>query len=210
MQQVLKTKFWYIKQPYWNARHSYAHTYENLHTQIRTDFYTQQKFSISLLVLSHYNLETSLIGKALDFGPRYYRFESCVSKTIYLNSYSDFLNQFLLCAFKKRLYSEMRLTTRSKQLARLFLTLNLLRRVKKVHSGLWRFFPTYGRVRRHSRIVKVYNLTSSKKVLSLRALQILNINCPFSYYVIETNRGIMTHKDALKHKLGGFLICVIL
>ena len=178
--------------------------------RMHIDFYILQKFSTSLRVSYSCQLETSLIGKALDFGPRYYRFESCVSKTIYLNSYSDFLNQFLLCSFKKRLYAEMRLTTRSKQLARLFLTLNLLRRIKKVNSDTWRFFPTYGRGRRYGRMIKVFNLTSSKKTLSLRALQILNINCPFSYYVIETNQGIMTHKDALKHKLGGFLICVIL
>lgn len=184
--------------------------YENRHMQMLIDFYIQQKFSIFQHVLYHHKLETSLIGKALDFGPRYYRFESCVSKTIYLNSYSDFLNQFLLCSLKKRLYAEMKLTTRSKQLARLFLTLNLLRRIKKVHCDVWRFFPTYGRVRRHGRIVKVFNLTSSKKILSLRALRILNINYPFSYYVIETDRGIMTHKDALKYKLGGFLICAIL
>ena len=177
---------------------------------ILIDFYTLLKFCIFQLVRFSRLLETSLIGKALDFGPRYYRFESCVSKTIYLNSYSDFLNQFLLCSFKKRLYSEMKLTTRSKQLARLFLTLNLIRRIKKVNINTWRFFPTYGRVRRHGRVIKVFNLTSSKLTLSLRALQILNINCPFSYYVIETNRGIMTHKDALKRKLGGFLICAIL
>ena len=133
-----------------------------------------------------------------------------VFPNISLNAYSDFLNQFLMCSFRNRLYAETRLTSSSKRLARIFISLNLLRRIHKTHEDTWRLFPSYGSTRRTKRIVKVYNLTSSKKVLSLQALRILNINCPFSHYIIETPKGLMTHKTAIKYKTGGFLICAIL
>lgn len=154
-------------------------------------------------------LETSLIGKALDFGPREYRFESCVSKYVSLNSYSNFLNQFSLCLLRKHIYVETRLTTKARNLANLFIHLSLLRRISKTDNQTWRLFPLYQRQRRMTRTITVYNLTSSKKILSFRALRILNLNCPFSYYILETTQGLMTHKTAIRRKLGGFLICAI-
>ena len=178
--------------------------------QMHTDFCIPLKYCILRHDQSFKLLETSLIGKALDFGPRYYRFESCVSKFIFMNAYSNFLNQFLLCSFQQRLYAELRLTSRAKQLANLFLSLNLLRRIHKVNSVTWRLFPSYTKKWRCARDTRVYNLTSSKKNFSLRALRLLNLNYPFSYYILETNQGIMTHKTAIKRKIGGFLICVVL
>ena len=147
--------------------------------QMHTDFCIPLKYCILRHDQSFKLLETSLIGKALDFGPRYYRFESCVSKFIFMNAYSNFLNQFLLCSFQQRLYAELRLTSRAKQLANLFLSLNLLRRIHKVNSVTWRLFPSYTKKWRCARDTRVYNLTSSKKNFSLRALRLLNLNYPF-------------------------------
>ena len=155
-------------------------------------------------------METSLIGKALDFGPRYYRFESCVSNSILTNSCMSFLNKFLICIFRRSLYLDVKLTSSSRQLASILLMLNLLRRVCQVNSLKWRCFLSYRKSRCYGRSIRCYTSLTSKKTFSLKALRLLNQNLPFSHYIIATDKGLMTHKTAIKHGIGGILVCVVL
>ena len=156
-------------------------------------------------------METSLTGKALDFGSREYGFESRVSKHMIENRYSYIFNQLQISSRGKRYSFNVRVTTAVKPVLRLLQTLNLIRRFHRSETGsnIYRVFPSYSRFRRSCRLLRVYARKRGRISLSYNSLRLLNYNSPHSYYILETPRGIVTHKDAIKHRHGGLLLAII-
>lgn len=126
-----------------------------------------------------------------------------------LHQQTHFLNQLKLGSSKKSMYFDTRITAKTKPIALLLQKLNILRRFCKLKGGLYRVFPAYSRYRRLARTITFYTKSSGRIVLTYKSLRILNINSPHSYYVLETSKGLMTHKEALRLKLGGLLLLVI-
>ena len=125
------------------------------------------------------------------------------------NQVSYFLNQLKLSSAKRHFYYDANIVKATKELAELLVSLNLLRRFYRVKGNKYRCFPAYTRNRQGMRSTKTYTRKQGLLHFSLKALQILNISTPHSYYVLYTDRGIMTHKDALRLKLGGKLIMIV-
>jgi len=125
------------------------------------------------------------------------------------NSYSYFLNQLKLGSSRRSLYFDARITTKTKPLASLLLSLNVLRRFHKVNDETYRVFPSYTRYRRHARPFKAYPRVNGRIVLHKRAIRSLNILSPHTYYILETSKGLVTHKDALKLGVGGLLLLIV-
>ena len=126
------------------------------------------------------------------------------------NAYSNFLNNLKKSSLKHKMYYDVQITTKTKELARILLKLNIIRRFVK-HSGIntYRVFPSYTKARRHLRTIKTYTRTNGHIRLNLATIRILNTTSPHSYYVLETNKGLITHKDALRLKVGGILLLII-
>ena len=125
------------------------------------------------------------------------------------NSYSYFLNQVSLAAGRRAHFFDAVLTTKTKHLALLLLDLNILRSFYRVDGSLYRFIPSYARSRRIPRFLKTYSRANGRPVLSLRALRVLALTTPTSHYVLETDKGLMTHREALHRRKGGLLLFVL-
>ena len=125
------------------------------------------------------------------------------------NQRSHFLNQLKIGSSKRQLYFDTKISASVKPLAYLLQNLNMLRRFHKLNNGLYRVFPTYSRYRKSPRTMSLYARVNGRIRLSLASLRLLNFNSPHSYYVIETNKGLMTHKEALKARQGGLLLLII-
>lgn len=156
-------------------------------------------------------METSLTGKALDFGSREYGFESRVSNNIIENQYSYIFNQLQISSKGRRYSFNVRMTKAIKPVLRLLQTLNVVRRFHRFgeESNVYRVFPTYSRFRKTSRTLKVYATKRGRIRLSYHSLRLLNFNCPSSYYILETPTGVITHKDAIRTKQGGLLLAIL-
>ena len=183
--------------------------------QTHTDFYTALKLHIILREISKstkvFTMETSLIGKALDFGSRQYGFESRVSNyQMSLHPYTHFLNHLKLASFRKRLSFRFRLTNKVKSLVKLLQSLNVIRRYHRNIDNSYTIFPAYTHFRRYSRKIKAFTRSDGKVRLTLKALKILNISTPHTYYVLETPLGILTHKEAIRYSTGGNLLLTVL
>ena len=89
------------------------------------------------------------------------------------------------------------------------MSLNIIRRYYKVSGSMYRVFPAYSRARRRVRDYKTYTRVNGRIRLQLKALRLLNINTPHSYYILDTDKGLITHKEALKLKTGGLLLMII-
>lgn len=156
-------------------------------------------------------METSLTGKALDFGSREYGFESRVSNRMIENQYAYIFNQLQISAKGKRYSFNVRLTKAVKPVLRLLQTLNVVRRFHRFEKGgnIYRVFPTYSRFRKSGRTLKVYTAKRGRVNLSYHSLRLLNFNCPSSYYILETTKGVITHKDAIRYRQGGLLLAIL-
>ena len=155
-------------------------------------------------------MESSLIGKALDFGSREYGFESHVSNSITkINSLAHFVNHFKIATNQKSLYFDVHLTTRSLQLLVLFYNLNLVRRYLKLSNSNYRVYPTYTFYRNRTRKIKIYLKSNHYLTIPIKLLKTVNLTRPYSHLILETNKGILTHKQALNFKVSGRLILII-
>ena len=57
--------------------------------------------------------------------------------------------------------------------------------------------------------VRLVTTASRKYAISLRALRILNSTLKSSILILSTSKGIVTHKEAIKFKVSGLLLCIL-
>ena len=156
-------------------------------------------------------METSLIGKALDFGSSEYRFESYVSNIIHFkNPYLYLLNHLKFSLAKKLFFFNLPLLPQSLELLRLLLNLKVIRRFSRLRGTTYSIFPSYSKYGQPIKYLKAYYRLRNPILVKFKALTLLNKSLGASSILIETSSGIMTHKEALKQKVGGILVCTIL
>ena len=126
-----------------------------------------------------------------------------------LNSYTYFLNQLKVTSSQKKLYFDVRITTKTRTLASLLVRLNVIRRFHILNREVYRVYPAYTRFRKYTRPIKGFTRSNGRHRFKLQTLQVLNLNTPNTYYILETTQGLMTHKEALRLKLGGLLLLVV-
>ena len=116
------------------------------------------------------------------------------------------MNHLNIATAQKSLYFDVYLTRRSLQLLHLLYDLNVVRTYKKHSENFYRVYPTYTLHRSNTKTIRTYFKSDHFLTIPLGLLRVANINRPFSYIVLETDKGIITHKEALKFKISGRLI----
>ena len=126
-------------------------------------------------------------------------------------SHAYFLNQLKLGSSARRFFFDAHVSTAVKPLVRLLQSLNVIRRFHLVDAttSTYRVFPAYSRYRKQSRGISLYTRTSGRINLSYQAVRLLDRNSPHSHYVLETSVGILSHKDAVKLRIGGSLLMIV-
>lgn len=157
-------------------------------------------------------METSLIGKALGFGPNECRFESCVSNFMPYDPHAYTINHVNITLSRKRLYTKIRYTKKTIQLIHILHKIGFLKNylVQKIHKrkiiSFTIFFYKNTAYYHHIRLVS----TQSKKFfISLNALRKLQYSTKNSIFLLSTSLGIITHHEALERNIGGLLLCSI-
>lgn len=156
-------------------------------------------------------LETSLIGKALTFGFREYRFKSYVSNRIvyFKNTYILLLNRLKLAFIKNNFF----FTTKPSKF--LFNFLQILYRLKIVHrfylikKGHYKVFPNYNKHGYFSKNIKNYYRLKNPVILKKKTLSFLSQISGNTHFILETSKGLVTHQEALSLDIGGILVCII-
>lgn len=156
-------------------------------------------------------METSLIGKALDFGSMLWGFESLVSNMKYY-SYAFVINHLNLIAFPRRRWTLIKYNKRSLQLILLFhklgiinsyLIINANKKLIKISPFIYRRSPFFKNIRLVSTPSKVFTV-------KLSTLRVLNTSLGQAIMILETTKGLLTHYEALKLKTSGRILCVII
>lgn len=154
-------------------------------------------------------METSLTGKAIDFGSIEYRFESCVSN-MYNNSYIFFLSHLKIALARKSYFFDIKLSRQNLPLVRLLKNINVIRRFKKVRDTSFRVYPFFHKKTNLLYQIKVYSNKQSTITINQTSLRLLRLSASSTYIILETPQGLLLHTEAVKEKTGGRLLCVIL
>lgn len=160
-------------------------------------------------------METSLIGKALDFGSNECGFESRVSKLpYYTNAYV--INHLNILLSRKQKCIQILLTKKTLRLIRSFYKNAVIKNyiiIEKTHKNkkrkYIRFNGLFFKNESYFKGARLVSTPSRKHTISLRGLSLLKRSSGTSIIMLETSRGIVSHIDAIKMGVGGLILCVI-
>lgn len=168
-------------------------------------------------------LETSLIGKALDFGSSEYGFDPRVSNIRY-NTYAYVVNHLNLATARKKLFIKIRYTRKTLDLTKALFKIGYISNYSIIVSNPVGLIPldssydpryTYIFINliffKNTPFFKSLRLVSTpskKHVTTLKALGVINQSIKSSVLILSTPYGIVDHKEALKMGTGGTILCI--
>lgn len=158
-------------------------------------------------------METSLIGKALAFGPNEYGFESRVSNINYTSDINYLLNHITFNSKNKKLIFKIQINKKSIRLLSLFKKHSLISSFCLLKNKQNKVFvlisPSYNKLLQINFFFKFFFLTNHRLQISLKALKLLKKRTGNSVYIISTSFGILDHFQAIEKSKSGFILGII-
>ena len=118
------------------------------------------------------------------------------------------INEIELNAKKKNLFFNCLLTKKKLRLIKLLKNKAIVKNYTRLKFNLYRISLVYSR---QTFLVRQKLFFPKKKIqltLSLQALKKLTFNLKSSFLILETTKGLITHNEALKLRLGGSLFLI--
>lgn len=168
-------------------------------------------------------METSLIGKALDFGSSEYGFDPRVSNMRY-NAYAYVVNHLNLAIARRKLFIKIRYTRKTLELTKALFKIGYISNysiitnssaLNPVNNNPYDPRFTYIFINliffKNTPFFKSLRLVSTpskKHVTTLKALGVINLSIKSSVLILSTPYGIVDHKEAIKMGTGGTILCI--
>ena len=154
-------------------------------------------------------METSLIGKALNFGFNEYGFESRVSKLHYNYSMSYVTNLININKASKTLVFNINFSKHNLIFLKFFKKFSVIHKFLIVRNNNKTFIRIYLYYYKNKPTCSNFTLLSkpSKKFyISHKAMRLLKKRSGSSIFIISTPRGVLSHQDAILKKTGGIVL----
>lgn len=169
-------------------------------------------------------METSLIGKALDFGSSEYGFDPRVSNIPY-NTYAYVVNHLNLAVSRKKLFIKIKYTRKTLELVKALFKIGYVSNYSIIKANtptkLTSSYALYDSQNTHIFInlvffkntpffksLRLVTTPSKKHVTTLKALSVINLSIKSSVLILSTPYGIVDHKEAIKMGTGGTILCI--
>jgi len=123
--------------------------------------------------------------------------------------YVYFLNQLKFAAAKKNYFFILKAHQRVQPLLKLFYRLNIIRRFTFKSPSLLYVFPTYNRVNKPIPFIKSYYRSVNPIRIKKHSLLLMRRSLGSTTLILETSRGVLTHREALSAGVGGTLIFIV-
>ena len=149
-------------------------------------------------------METSLTGKALDFGSNEYGFESRVSN-IQTKPYLGFISAYNTSLKKKKQIFHVRSSYENRQVIQVLKRLGLLRFLQTPDKKFITIIPFYSKTYKLNRVTTLTYFTKNPKHVSLKALEVLTNHSPLTQLIVSTPYGLLTNQEAISKRVGGFI-----
>ena len=132
-----------------------------------------------------------------------------VFPTIHTTHNVYFFNQFKLAVARQSYFFTLKNIQKIKPILHLFKKLGLIRRFYCTKQSTIYVFPLFFKNKSIQPLLKVYDRKTAPIKLTFKALQLLKKTSYLSTFLVQTPLGLLTHKEAIKEKLGGLLVCII-
>jgi len=126
------------------------------------------------------------------------------------NSYIHFLSHLKMSLARKSYFFDIKLTKQNMPLVRILKAMNVIRRFKKINNSNFRVYPFFYKRHNFFHYIKVYANRNSTVTLNQTSLRLLKLSSSSQCVILETPKGILSLAEALRLKVGGRLICVLL
>lgn len=159
-------------------------------------------------------MESSLIGKAVGFGPNECGFESHVSNIFY-NNYAYVINHYNLVSSKKCLWGAMVLNRQTMQLTKklhqigAISTFVIITRPQDNKNFWIKFSVTMFRNEPFFSKIKLVSKPSRSYSTKLKHLAIIKKKSRQTSILLLTSAGILTMDEALSRRISGKIFCVL-
>jgi len=128
--------------------------------------------------------------------------------------YLRFLSQLRINTAKKNLFFKISLGSQEIAMMRLLAQKGIIRRFFKLHNTtinkeLYIIYPNHTLVDNSNLRLILFSTNADHIKISLNALKIINTASGASSYILKTNKGLLTHQEAIRFKTGGVLVCLL-
>jgi ribosomal protein S8 len=110
---------------------------------------------------------------------------------------------------KKNMYFDIQITKKTLNFIKIIQQLGLVRNYYLLGKYKCRIFIFYTRSHKKTRSLRSYLTKSHSLRFSNKSLKTLNLIAPTSLFLLETNKGLILHKEAVYKKVGGNLLVVV-
>src|SRR3569833_1502138 len=155
-------------------------------------------------------METSLTGKALDFGSFLFGFESRVSNIFKQINYVN--NQLNINASNRTFRAYVRFSVKAYKYVQFLQRIHYISSfsiVKKCNTNYLLIASFSTKLTRHQpsyHKVNIISTRSYKTYISYDALLLIHQRTAYSIFILLNRKGFQTHTEAIKHKIGGLLL----
>ena len=125
------------------------------------------------------------------------------------NDYTFFLNHLKLALARKSFFFELPVSKQVYPLMRLLYSTGIVRRYYSVGGSRFRVYPGFRKYSNRFFKIKGFYRASKPVFVSLNSLQLLSRSSGITMLMLETNKGVVDHNQALKLRVGGRLICIV-
>ena len=124
-------------------------------------------------------------------------------------NYVYFANHLKMAIARRNFVFSIAINEKVLRLMRMFLKINIIRRIEKLTPKTYRIYISW--YNNHTRLKSLvfYSLGAHPLRLSHAALLLLNTHTHNSHVILSTSRGLLTHREALKYRLGGIIVCIV-
>ena len=125
-----------------------------------------------------------------------------------------FLSPLRINTAKKNLFFKIAINKQELRLLHLLTKRGTVRRFFKLHrtingKELYIIHPNHTLLTNSNSRVVLFNRRADHLTLSLYALKLINHSTGLSNFILKTDKGLITHQDAIKYHVGGILLCLI-
>jgi len=125
------------------------------------------------------------------------------------NPYAHTISHIKLGLARKAFFCNIICTMQSLKVLHLFKYLRIVRRFVHHEHNCFRVYLTYNKFFQPLRTIKIYYKLKQQISISLKSLQWSARSIKNSLLILDTPYGLLTHKHALKLKIGGVLVCTL-
>ena len=130
------------------------------------------------------------------------------------SQYLHLISQLKINTAKRNFFFKICLGSKNLEMVNLLLQKGLIRRFYKLHKmgfekHLYLIYPNYTRLINTNQRLVLFARNADHITLTTHALRLLAKGCGSSNFVLKTDKGLLTHQEALRLNTGGILICFI-